>query len=176
MRLINIYCNDSDSFKYSILLYLYYYNIKNNHGRISQLNNNLNPYIPSEFNKNSDIAKFEKDNTHISLFIIDINGEPLFLTRNNASIKVMIVKLNDNRYTIIKPSIHRFNDNIREINKRNRDKCKKYKLTDEIKNELALDPSEYQKLWLKQYLTHYYAFRHQKMCNILFLTQYKWMK
>ena len=60
MRLINIYCNYSDSFKYSILLYLYYYNIKNNHGRISQLNNNLNPYIPIEFNKNSDIAKFEK--------------------------------------------------------------------------------------------------------------------
>ena len=115
MRLINIYCNDSDSFKYSILLYLYYSNI--NHGRISQLNNNLNPYIPIEFNKNSDIAQF----SHISLFIIDINGEPLFLTRNNASIKVTIVKLNDNRYTIIKPSIHRFNDNIRDINKINRD-------------------------------------------------------
>ena len=115
MRLINIYCNDSDSFKYSILLYLYYSNI--NHGRISQLNNNLNPYIPIEFNKNSDIAQF----SHISLFIIDINGEPLFLTTNNATIKVIIVKLNYNRYTIIKPSIHRFNDNIREINKINRD-------------------------------------------------------
>ena len=144
MRLINIYCNDSDSFKYSILLYLYYSNI--NDGRISQLNNNLNPYIPIEFNKNSNIAQFEQDNSHISLFIIDINGEPLFLTTNNATIKVIIVKLNYNRYTIIKPSIHRFNDNIREINKRNRDKCKKYKLTHEIKNELALDPSEYQKL------------------------------
>ena len=133
MRLINIYCNDSDSFKYSILLYLYYYNIKKSHGRISQLKNNLNPYISIEFNKNSDIAQFEQDNSHISLFIIDINGEPLFLTRNNASIKVTIVKLNDNRYTITKPSLHRFNDNIREINKINRDKCKKYKLTDEIK-------------------------------------------
>ena len=144
MRLINIYCNDSESFKYSVLLYLYYYNIKQNHGRISQLNNN--PYIPIEFNKNSDVAQYKQDNSHINLFIIDINGELLFLTRNNASIKVTIVKLNDNRYTIIKPSIHRFNDNIREINKRNRDKCKKYKLTDEIKNELALDPSEYQKL------------------------------
>ena len=133
MRLINIYCNDSNSFKYSILLYLYYYNIKKNHGRISQLNNNVNPYISIEFNKNSDIAQFEQDNSHISLFIIDINGEPLLLTRNNASIKVTIVKLNDNRYTIIKPSLHRFNDNIREINKINWDKCKKYKLTDEMK-------------------------------------------
>ena len=66
-------------------------------------------------NKNSDMAKFEKDNSHISLFIIDINGEPLFLTRNNAPIKVIIVKSND-RYAIIEPSIQRFNDNINEIN------------------------------------------------------------
>ena len=130
MRLIDIYCNDSESFKYSILLYLYYYNIKQNHGRISQLNNNLNSYIPIEFNKDSDIAQYKQDNSHINLFIIDINGEPLFLTRNNASIKATIVKLNDNRYTIIKPSLHRFNANSRQINKINRDKCKKYKLTD----------------------------------------------
>ena len=130
MRLIDIYCNDSESFKYSVLLYLYYYNIKQNHGRISQLNNNLNSYIPIEFNKDSDIAQYKQDNSHINLFIIDINGEPLFLTRNNASIKATIVKLNDNRYTIIKPSLHRFNANSRQINKINRDKCKKYKLTD----------------------------------------------
>ena len=144
MGLIKIYCSDNDSFKYSVLLYLYYYNIKKNHGRISQLNNNLNPYIHIEFNKNNDLSQFEKDSSHISLFIIDINGEPLFLTRNNAPIKVIIVKLND-RYAIIEPSIQRFNDNINEINQMNRDKCKKYKLTDEIKKELALDPSEYQK-------------------------------
>ena len=130
MRLIDIYCNDSESFKYSVLLYLYYYNIKQNHGRISQLNNNLNSYIPIEFNKDSDIVQYKQDNSHINLFIIDINGEPLFLTRNNASIKATIVKLNDNRYTIIKPSLNRFNANSRQINKINRDKCKKYKLTD----------------------------------------------
>ena len=115
MGLIKIYCSDNDSFKYSVLLYLYYYNIKKNHGRISQLNNNLNPYIHIEFNKNNDLSQFEKDNSHISLFIIDINGEPLFLTRNNAPIKVIIVKLND-RYAIIEPSIQLFNDNINEIN------------------------------------------------------------
>ena len=45
MRLIIIDCSDSESFEYSILLYLYYYNIKNNHARVSQLNKNLNPYI-----------------------------------------------------------------------------------------------------------------------------------
>ena len=124
---------------------MYYYNIKNNHGRISQLNNNLNPYIHIEFNKNSDIWQFEKDNSHVNLFIIDINGEPLFLSRNNASIKVIIGKLNDNRYAIIKPLLQRFNDNIKEINKINRDKREKYELTDKRKKELALGSSEYQK-------------------------------
>ena len=42
MRLINLNCVDSESFRYSIQLYLYYHNIKDNHVRVSQLNNNLN--------------------------------------------------------------------------------------------------------------------------------------
>ena len=91
MRLINLNCVDGESFKYSIQLYLYYYNIKKNHARVSQLNNNLNPYIHIKFNKNSDILQFEKDNPHIDLFIIDINSKPVFLTRNNVPITITIV-------------------------------------------------------------------------------------
>ena len=125
MHLININCGDSESFKYSILLCLYYYNIKKNHGRVSQLNNNLNPYIHIKFNKNSDIFQFEKDNPLIDLFIFDITGELLFLTRNNGNIKVTIVKLNSNRYSLLKPSIECFNDNICEINRTNRDTYEK---------------------------------------------------
>ena len=64
MRLINLNCLDSGSFKYSIQLYLYYYNIKKNHARVSQPNNNLNSYTHIKFNKNSDILQFEKDNPH----------------------------------------------------------------------------------------------------------------
>ena len=45
MCLINIKCNDSDSFKYSILLYLYYYNIKNNYLRPTEIDKHSNPYI-----------------------------------------------------------------------------------------------------------------------------------
>ena len=41
MRLITIECNDRDSFKYSVLPFLYYHNMKKNHARVSQLNNNL---------------------------------------------------------------------------------------------------------------------------------------
>ena len=90
MRLINLICTDTESFKYSVLLYIYYYNIKKNRARVSQLINNINPYINIEFNENSDIVQFERDNTHISLFITDIDGNPLFLTRNNAIVQVNI--------------------------------------------------------------------------------------
>ena len=141
MRLINLNCVDSESFKYSIQLYLYYYNIKNNHARVSQPNNNLNPYIHIKFNKNVDLVQFEKDNPHIDLFIIDINSKPVFLTRNNAPITVTIVQVNDNRYSLFKPSIYTFNSNINEINrinKINRNTHKNYKLTDEIKKDLCL--------------------------------------
>ena len=136
MRLINLNCVDSESFRYSIQLYMYYYNIKNNHARVSQLNNYLNPYIHIKFNKNSDIPQFEKDTPHIDLFIIDINSKPVFLTRNNAPITITIAQVNDYRYSLFKPSIYTFNSNINEINRINkidRDKHKNYKLTDEIK-------------------------------------------
>ena len=102
MRSINIKCNDKQSFKYSILLYLYYYNIQKNHGRVIQLLFNTDPYLNIKFNENNDINQFEKDNPHIDLFIIDDDSNPLFLTRNNANIKVTIVKLNNNRYSLKK--------------------------------------------------------------------------
>ena len=138
MCLINLICTDKESFKYSVLLYIYYYNIKRNCARVSQLINNINPYIDIKFNENSDIAQFERDNTHISIFITDINSNPLFFTRNNATIQVNIVKLNDYRYSLVKPSIKRYMHNINEINKTNKDKREKYKLTDQIKKDLCL--------------------------------------
>ena len=138
MRLINIICTDKESFKYSVLLYIYYYNIKKNRARVSQLINNINPYIDIKFNENSDIEQFERDNSHINLFIIDIDGNPMFLTRNNGSIQVTIVKLNNNRYSLVKPSIKCYMYNITEINKINKVKHEKYKLPDKIKKDLCL--------------------------------------
>ena len=119
MRLINIKCNDNDSFKYSILLYLYYYNIKNNYLMPTEINKHSNRYMQIYFNEINDIYQFEKDNTFIDLLIIDINDKAIFLTRNNAKMEVTIVKLNDHRYLLYKPSIECFNDNINEINKIN---------------------------------------------------------
>ena len=121
MRLINIKCNDKESFKYSILLYLYYYNMQENLGRVIQLLFNTDPFLSIKFNKNNDINQFEKDNPHIDLFIMGDDNNPLFLTRNNANIKVTIVKLSNNRYSLKKPTIECFNANINEINRLKKD-------------------------------------------------------
>ena len=44
--------------------------------------------------------QFEIDNPHISLFITNSEGNPVFLTRNNESIQVNIVKVDDYRYSL----------------------------------------------------------------------------
>ena len=88
MCLINIICTDKESFKYSVLLYIYYYNIKKNRARVSQLINNINPYIDIKFNENTDKEQFKRDNSLINLFIMDIDSNPVFLTRNNGSIQI----------------------------------------------------------------------------------------
>ena len=115
MRLIDIDCADKESFKYSVLLYLNYCNIKKNHLRKSLIDKNIKPNIHIKFYKDNDPIQSEKNNPLIDLLIIDINKEPLFLTRNNS--KTRIVKLNGYRYSITKPSINTFNANIYEKNR-----------------------------------------------------------
>ena len=139
MHLINIKCDDSDSFKYSILLYLYYYNIKINYNRPTEINKHRDPYMLIYFNDGNDINQFEKDNPLIDLLIVDNNNKPLFLTRNNANIKVTIVKLNDHRYSLCKPTLQCFNNNINGINTIYATTHKNYKLTDKIKEDLHLN-------------------------------------
>ena len=124
MRLINIKCSDKESFKYSILLYLYYYNMQKIHGRVIHLPFTTDRYLSIKFNENDDLNQFEKDHLHIDLFIIDADSNPLFLTRNNANIKVTIVKLNNNRYSLKKTTIECFNANINEINRLKKDTVK----------------------------------------------------
>ena len=139
MRLINIKCHNNDSFKYSILLYLYYYNIKINYNRPTEINKHRYSYMLIHFNDGNDINQFKKDNPLIDLLIIDNNNQPLFLTRNNANIKVTIVKLNDHRYSLCKPTLQCFNNNINGINTIYATTHKNYKLTDKIKEDLRLN-------------------------------------
>ena len=136
MRLINLKCEDSKSFEYSIILYLYYYNIQKNHGRRTQLFSKMNPYLHINFNKKNYPEQFEKDNPQIDLFIIDINSNSLSLTRNNALIKITIIKLNEHRCFSIKPSLQLFDSNVAEIKRINRIK------EDNCKNHLSLNLDE----------------------------------
>ena len=141
MCLINIKCYNRVSFRFSILLYLYYYKIKINYNRPTEINKHItDSYMLIHFNDANDINQFEKDNPLIDLLIIDnINNKPLFLTRNNTIIKITIVKLNDYRYSLWKPTLECFNNNINEINKKNTNTRKKYVLTNKIKEDLRLN-------------------------------------
>ena len=60
MRLINIKCDNSDFFKYSILIHLYWYNLKINYNRPTEINIHRNPYMLIPFNDGNDINEFEK--------------------------------------------------------------------------------------------------------------------
>ena len=82
--------------------------MQKNHGRVIQLIFNTDPYLTIKFNEKININQFEKDNPLIELLIIDDNNNSLFLTRNNANIKVTIVILNNNRYSLKKTNNRMF--------------------------------------------------------------------
>ena len=138
MRLINIKCDNIDSFKYSIL-YLYYYNIKLNYNRPTEINKHRDSYMFIHFNDANNINQFEKDNRFIDILIVDINNNLLSLTHNNANIKVTIVKSNDYRHSLCKLTLECFNNNINGINSIYTTTHKIYKLTDRIKEDLRLN-------------------------------------
>ena len=125
---MNVKCNDRESFQYSILLYLYYQNIKTNRIRVSQINNNINPYIHVKFNRDNDLYQFEIENNHINPIINNIFPRSMFTSRNNAPTKVTIIRIS-NRYGLIKPSKQCFNNNINAIDEINSNSIKIHKLT-----------------------------------------------
>ena len=101
MRKINPKSNNIDSFKYSILILLHYYDTSHHREKTTKLDKYVNNYNFSDANPEI----FEKDNLHISLTIFDENNEKIYNTNNNNSInKAYTVKINDYRYAAIKPS------------------------------------------------------------------------
>ena len=103
-RKINPKSSDIDSFKYSILMPLHYYDISFYPERISKLK-----LFESKYNFN-DITpnEFEINNPNISLTVFDENNKILYTSKNNSTNKVQIVKLKDNRYAAIKPLKNKF--------------------------------------------------------------------
>ena len=101
MRKINPKSNNIDSFKYSILILLHYYDTSHHREKTTKLDKYVNNYNFSDANPEI----FEKDNLHISLTIFDENNKKIYNTNNNNSInKAYTVKINDYRYAAIKPS------------------------------------------------------------------------
>lgn len=100
MRIIKLKSSNNDSFKYSILLSLPYYDISYNPERISKIKKYEGKYT---FFTSSNPNEFELNNPNISLTIVDENNNIIRHPTNNTSNKVKIVKINDYRYAGLKP-------------------------------------------------------------------------
>ena len=99
MGKINPKSSDIDSFKYSILISLHYYDIPYHRERISNLKQYENKYnfihiTPTEF---------EINHSNISLNIFNEDNQKIYTSKNDTTNKAYIVKLKNNRYAAIKP-------------------------------------------------------------------------
>ena len=103
MRTINPRCTDNDSFKYSIIISLHYYDLNTHKERINQLNKYINNY---NFKSNNP-CDFEINNPNISLTIYNNLNEIIYSTKNKSNNKAYIIKIN-NRYHALKPNIDKF--------------------------------------------------------------------
>ena len=105
MRKINPQSSSEDSFKYSILISLHYYDIYFHPERISQLKQFENNYNFTEISPN----EFETTNPNISLTILDESKNKIYVTKIDSANKAQIVKWeNNDRYAALKPLKNKF--------------------------------------------------------------------
>ena len=103
MKTINPKCTDNDSFKYSILILLHYYDLYNNKERI----NKWNKYIKNYNFLSNNPSGFEINNSHISLTVYNDLNEIIYNSKNKSNNKASIIKIN-NRYHALKPDQDKF--------------------------------------------------------------------
>ena len=99
MKTINPNCSNEDSFKYSLLISLYYYHLK----EYKERTNKLNRYISDHNFTSIEFKDFEKNNPNISLSAYDDHGRKIYESNNKSNNKANIVKIN-NRYHALKPT------------------------------------------------------------------------
>ena len=99
MRTIKALCDKEDTFKYSILISIHYYDINCHPERITKLKPFENEY---KFANNTHTT-FEKNNPNVSLTVIVEDSNTIHKPANNADKKATLVKLKDNTYTSLKP-------------------------------------------------------------------------
>ena len=107
MRKINLKCFDQDSFKYSILISLHYYDINYHPERISTLK-------PFNVNHNT-FKEFEINNPNVSLTIFDENNDVSYMPKNNSANKAQIVKMNNYIYAAIKNKFVKLNNLLKSF-------------------------------------------------------------
>ena len=99
MRIINTNASNEDSFKYSILCSLHYFDILRNPQKLSKLMSFENIY---NFTHNTP-KEFEIDNPNISLTVFNEDEKIIYSPNNNTLNKAHKAKINDDRYAAIKP-------------------------------------------------------------------------
>ena len=104
MRKRNPKPSDIDSFKYSILISLHYFDISFHPERISKLQPFENKYnfiqtTPTEL---------EINYPNISLTIFDENNNKIYMTKNNSDKKAQRVQFENNRCAALKPVKNKF--------------------------------------------------------------------
>ena len=99
MKTINTNASNEDSFKYSILCSLHYYDILHHPDRITKLKHFMNKYNLTH----NTPKEFEADNPNISLTLYDENNDIIRTPNNNATNEAKIAKINNHRYPAIKP-------------------------------------------------------------------------
>ena len=104
MRKINPKSSDNNSFKYSILISLHYYDISFYPERISKLQPFENKYHFSNIRP----AEFEINNPNTSLTIFDENNKKIYITKKDCANKAQIIQLKNNRYAALKPVKNKF--------------------------------------------------------------------
>ena len=103
MKTINPKCTNEDSFKYSVIISLHYYELNKHKERINQLNKYLTIY---NFKWNN-YSEFENNNPNASLTVCNELNEIIYEPKNKSNNRANIIKTN-NRYHALNPSIDKF--------------------------------------------------------------------
>ena len=103
MKSINPKCTNNDSFKYSIIISLHYYDLNTHKERTNQLNKYINTYNFKSNNCND----FEINNPNILLTVYNDLNEVIYDTKNKSNNKACIIKIN-NRYHALNPIKNKF--------------------------------------------------------------------
>ena len=130
MRKINPKYYNEDSFMYSILISLHYYDISHNPERITKLRAYTSNYDFTDTTAN----RFETNNPNASLETMDEDKNIVYSPSNATNNKAVIVKLRSNRYAALKPIKNKY-VKLKEILRSFSDK----EISNFIKKEIITD-------------------------------------